>query len=347
MPVGTYSPDVLTRIVNVHWGGGEFIYGTLLDNALYYVKIKDAASDPEQSTIVPPGPGDPNLGLSAYGSSYNLIVKNEGLPNETRTPTFLICGNRVELVAVDDGAGNEIHLPRYFTLIYYSNDGLNWRIALEHASSVPSLELPSGGTNPVALVWDKNNNAFFYDQNDAAAANEQIFRSSDGASWTQVSSTSTEDADPDTYKSAFLPHCATNDCIDEKGQHVPDGVMSIPGDKTAKPVKPPIINYALGTSSVGIAYGDPLETWGSAEIQISVKTIESDGKPVTSTKTISVTGVKKVFCVAIADGILMAGGAADIAGETGAVALSFDMGATWKTIANRASPVTTMVAGAG
>jgi hypothetical protein len=330
----SYSQDALTRIFNVQWDeGAVFVYGTLTN--LYCAKVAGKSID--HQTISLPGAGE--FGVSVLASSFSVIIKNEGTPDEKRTPAFVVCGNSSEWVDVDDGAGNEIRLLRYHTYIYYSNDGLNWTVAFDHAGTMPSVTEPSNGANPVALVWDKKNNAFFYDQNDALK--DQVFESSDGVSWAEVSSTPTEGADPDTYKSAFLPHCEGNDCFDERGHHVPDGVMSAPSAVTAKPVKPPIINYADGTSTVSFASGDPLETWGSGQVQVTEETVDSTG-----TKTVSVPGVPKVFCVAVSGSLIMAGGAADIAGENGAVAISLDLGVTWKTIAGHDSPVTTMVADA-
>ena len=124
-----------------------------------------------------------------------------------------------------------------------------------------SLHEPAVGSNPVAIVSDADNeaNAFFYDQN--VSLNDQVYKSLDGLVWAQVSSTPTKDVDPDTYKSAFLTHCAGNDCTDELGQHVPDGVMSAPGAITAKPLQPPIINYVQGTHSFSFSSGDPSDLY--------------------------------------------------------------------------------------
>jgi hypothetical protein len=54
--------------------------------------------------------------------------------------------------------------------------------------------------------------------------------------------------------------------------------------------------------------------------------------------------LQKVFCVAGADGILMAGGSPDKDGGSGAVVLSLDKGQTWTTLAQHDSAVTTMSA---
>lgn len=332
-----FAQDVLTRVINIHWGGAKFVYGTLSDNALYYVKVMGEDSEPDQRTIPAPGPGA-EFGLAAYGSSYRLIIENEGEVNEEKKPTFLVCGAKA---FVADTIG-DIKLMAFSNIIYRSTDGLDWTIVYQH-DGTPTWDKPFPGANTIALVWDDDEKAFYYDQNDHQTGDpfDQIFRSSDGTGWSMVSSTPTHGADG--YVSAFLSHCAGNDCIDNRGQHVPDGVMGAAGSITAaKPVKPPIINYALGDTTIGTATGG--ETWGSDQVEVTVETVDTDGAPVTTTTIVTVTGVQKVFCVAVAAGIIMAGGAADIAGETGAVALSFDHGVTWRMLAERASPVTTMVA---
>jgi hypothetical protein len=343
MPVGPYSQDVLTGIYNVHFGGGIFVYGTLLDNALYCVKAGLSGSELDQRTIPAPGPGTAEFGLSARGSCYGVVVRNEGGPSETRTPVFLLCGNKASKISMDDGAGNQIEMMVLHTLIYYSNDGLRWDVVRQQ-DGTPTLAQPSPGANPAALVWDKDKNAFFYDQNNNL--NDQIFQSANGESWANVSSTSTKDVDPSTYTSKFLPHCADNDCTDDFGQHVPDGVMSTPGSVTAKPVRPPSISYVNGASTIGSLTGEPPETPGAAEIMITVETTDSHGTPIISTKIVSVPGVPKVFCVAVVNGVIMAGGSADKTSDSGAVAISFDLGVTWKAVARRASCVTTMIANA-
>ena len=77
------------------------------------------------------------------------------------------------------------------------------------------------------------------------------------------------------------------------------------------------------------------------QIEITVET--EDG---TETTVVTVTGLKKVFCVAAGGGVLMAGGSPDLEGAKGAVAISFDQGVTWEDVASHDSPVTTMVANA-
>jgi hypothetical protein len=138
------------------------------------------------------------------------------------------------------------------------------------------------------------------------------------------------------FQSAFEPHCSNNDCFDDRGQHVPDGVMVYDTKKqiTVKPVQPPttlyeqgLHNYANGTSDIEVIQHPP---GGKITVGFS--------------STITVPGVAMVFCAAGANGIYMAGGAADAEGNTGAVAISTDSGQTWTPFGNYPLPVTTMVA---
>jgi hypothetical protein len=334
--------DPIQNIVNVSWGAGAvFVWGTLTDDALYYARFNSKGSSPERKTLSLPAHGDPKNGFSAYGSSYHLVVKGKGTENETRKPVFVFCGNGASVADASDDVGNPVHVTTFHTRVFYSNDGLSWQIGYSNTGT-PTFDDPANNqANTVALVWDKDDESFYYDQN--IVLTDQIYSSKDGTGFSMAGSQGTGG---DTgYRSPFeYKHCKGNDCFDELGQHVPDGVMVFDKNKnvTLRPKKPPVINYAQGLSSVGFASGDPQETWGSSEVEIVTET--ENGK---ETKTVSITGLKKVFCVAGANGIYMAGGSPDLAGDTGAVVLSVDDGKTWDVLDTFASSVTTMVAASG
>jgi hypothetical protein len=192
-------------------------------------------------------------------------------------------------------------------------------------------------------VWDIGQQTFYYNQNVTTAVtptSDQIFSSHDGARWSMVSSAETGD-DP-AYRSSFTAHCTSNDCLDNRGQNVPDGVMcnDVKKQVTIKPVAPPITFYDSGTHSFDFASGDPSETWGSSEIKVT----PLPASAIAPGFTMSIPGLKKVFCVAGYNGIYMAGGSPDLDGTTGAVALSVDGGKTWSMFATFPSAVTTMIA---
>jgi hypothetical protein len=346
--------DPLQNIINISWGGGTvFVYGTLSDNAIYYVKVKNSKdTSPQQKAIAIPNPGE--FGFSAYGSSYHLLVENKGEKDEEKKPVFLLCGNAASTIATSDSVGNPVHIIEFHTMIYYSNDGLSWQIVRQQDSTPTFEDQSAGAANPAALVWHED--SFFYDQvisqNKSQDISEQIFSSSDGLGWGMISSNDTG-ASPD-YVSDFPPsYCSQNDCLDNKGQHVPDGVMANdpppssindpvpptpPKKLTANPVLPPIINYWNGTSSV--AFSSDGETWGGSDVRI----VQIDDNGSQQTAIVSIPGLQKVFCVAGADGILMAGGSPDKDGGSGAVVLSLDKGQTWTMLAQHDSAVTTMSA---
>jgi hypothetical protein len=342
--------DVLTRIVNVSWGGGGavFVFGTESGNVLYRVRFKDNKDKtPELIEAVlsgePPetsGGGD-SPAFSVIGSSYHLFIENTDAPNEEKNPTFLICGARVVPHFIDDTVGNEVLVYDYHALIYASSNGRNWREVYKD-SGVRDVYDTVRILFPVALVWDIAEEAFYYDQHYTFIENvhestpqilsDQIFSSADGSSWSMVSSTNVGD-DPSSYVSPYLTHCAHNNCLDQYGQHVPDGNMGhdIKAQIVARPEKPRAYNYGAG--NVGLAN----------DVSNNVEIVEDiTGK----TSINSVPGMARLNCAASVDGILMAGGDApgpEGGAPPGIVAFSLDDGETWTTLTSVSNRVITMV----
>lgn len=320
------SQDVLTRIVNVNWkkGGAVFVYGFLQGTGVEYVKITAKDAKPVRHAIALPGPGPT---VDCNGSSYALIQKK---------PVFLVLGERGTITEEEDGNS----ITTSYAMIYRSNDGLRWTVARQEIGKSDAFSGVSSLINTAALVWNADNNSFYYDQNkEIDGRTDQIFSSADGNSWGMISSTPSEDSG---YRSSFPSYCTGNDCVDANGQNVPDGVMQY--DKksniTVKPTTPPIIGYSEGVPSWYFASAG--ETWGSSNVEV-VQHDFAPGLP-GHTSTVSIPGVKKVFCVAGANGIFMAGGSADLSGDSGAVALSVDGGKTWAPFATYPNAVTTMIA---
>jgi hypothetical protein len=332
-----YGEDWLQRIVGVHWRAGSvkgavFVYGMNYGNQLGYVHFKNNADDnPDMQTVVlpeppavPPGP-DPTPAFVVVGSSYAHIGTK---------PVFLICGYREIPHVIDDGIGNEVLVDDYHALIYASNDGLSWsRVhstdAIRNDFSIDYVLIN------IALVWKPSANQFYYDENyeilhihtGAFSHQENIFSSSDGVSWGAFSSTEVG-AD---YISPFPSYCVHNNCVDESGQHVPDGVICQNAtDKiVVRPVDPGLWDYASGNRVTGNS--------GSVEIVDSAAGI---------TLTKSMPGIAIVTCAAGAGGVLMAGGyTAD--SSSGAIAYSLDGGKTWRPLTTTPQPVTTMIASSG
>lgn len=343
--------DFLTQVVNVSWGGGTvFVYGEWLGNLLHFVNIAGPDATPEQRTISlpePPGRDLDTRGISLFGVTGSSYAK----VGDDKTSTFLICGNRSVPHDIDDGIGNLTGVIDRHALIYISNDGLSWRVARLQSEIISDFDFQPSVID-VALVWDSTKHSFYYDQNysefhphtGAGQSLDQIFSSANGTTWRMGSSTQIT-AD---YQSAFPVLCSSNDCLDQRGQHVPDGVMTKDEEEstdetkktTMKPTKPPVVSYLGGG---GVSYDD-----GKNTVEVTREVEDSDGGTKTERATVAIPGVGCVTCVAGHNGIYMAGGfvdANDIESK-GAVAISIDDGKTWQLLAHTANGVTTMVAAA-
>jgi hypothetical protein len=191
----------------------------------------------------------------------------------------------------------------------------------------------------VALVWDPDSSAFYYNQwyfliEDTGAGEvqlfEQVFSSSDGISWGRISNTGIP-VNSTGYRSSYPPsYCRQNDCIDQFGQNVPDGIMGHdPVTKiTVKPVAPTVNDYSSGS----VDY----PTNPSNEIIVAD---ENNLAPV----TVAISDIGWTTCAAAAQGVLVAAGTVD-AGQSGAIVVSLDRGLTWELLHATPDPVLTVVA---
>lgn len=334
--------DLLTQIINVHWGGDAvFVFGGFEEDDgsgyIYQVKVTKEDSKPEIHKI------SMSRGFEPVGSSYHLVKDDD---DKKGTATFLMCGNESELVKTVDTVGNPVQFTRFFTMIYISNDGLKWRKVREQAGTGDPFHSNIKSANPMGLVWNAKRKSFYYDQFESiqpTISSDQIFGSSHGQSWTAVSSTGTTPGD-NTYRSAFPDtYCVDNDCLDDLGNHVPDGVMDNDNDRvTMQPEKPPISTYSNGGHSFNFSSGG--QTYGSNKVRIKITEETGDGKKTTES-IVSIPGVAKVMCVGGVNDIWMAGGfkGLDFDGG-GAVAMSVDRGQTWKSVINTPQPILTLSA---
>lgn len=345
--------DFLTQIVNVQWaaGGAIFIYGELLGNKLYRVKVKAKGATPETQIITLPESDTRDFTeenatrFGAYGGSYGKKKQkdkdgNFTIDDKTSEPVFVICGTRGVAKTIKDEVDNDRPVTDSYALIYTSNDGIEWSASHEEAAITASVsELPRASAT--ALVWDIDEQSFYYAQNRAVfhpataelEAFDDMLSSADGKAWTPEGSQDVVGAD-ETYKSPFLAHTEHNDCIDARDQHVPDGFSTTDAttELTAKPVIPPVVRYEGG----GIDYSS-----GSSEIEIETEDAEGDKE----TKTLSIPGIGNVTCVAGCNQIFMAGGfvAADDDQSAGAVVISTDNGVTWNELPGTLNGVTFMI----
>jgi hypothetical protein len=351
-----YGEDFLQRITGVHWREKQpaglpyatFVFGGLssegggLGGVYTVTATKEDLKDTSPDAKYRFESGMKLISLvdtfESVASSYALIMRTDEKDptNKTLRPTFLVAGNKAEFSEGEDNTGNPIRVTTITTLIYRSSDGLNWSQVFEGSPviSPPGLTSYVYG-NPVALVWDPASEAFYFDVN--RGNRDVTLMSKDGTDWGEISSVDTGGSAD--YRSAFPPtYCSQNDCFDDNGNNVPDGVMKhdLDAKLTIKPEQPPIISYGQGghsfdSSSDGVTYGGP--------------GIVVNDEFLLKNFTTSVP-FPKVFGVAGLHNIWMAAGSNDQAGDSGALAASTDRGRTWTVYAAPAGGIHTIVAGA-
>jgi hypothetical protein len=336
--------DLVSQISNVKWGGVVFVFGGFATDAgkgsIYYVNANDKSSAPKVTTIAMP------RGFECIGSSFHRVAPDED-ENGSPQATFLMCGNEFKLIATSEGGTRAV----FYSMIYMSRDGLEWTQVREEAGTG---EPPTDtSNNPMALVWNDGKKSFFYDQLKSIGDGiggyntfDQILGSSDGLSWTRISSTDTSGVDPSGYRSKYSDtYCAENDCLDEQGNHVPDGIMHNENDKvTMQPEKPPISDYATGLHSFNSSSGGA--TYGSDKIKIKITKIDEDGTETTTESTVPIPGIKKVMCVGGGGDVWMVGGFKGLGfDDGGAVAMTTDRGETWNSVIRTPQPILTLTAG--
>lgn len=317
-----YHEDFFQRIVNVNWSVGPvFIYGTQLGNELHYVKLTGKDGSSKRHSIVLPEPAT----IIDYGAKALFGVIGSSYAKIKGVDVLLVCGTASNFHEITDDVGNTTGAIDRHTVIYASNDGLNWGIVHEEAAIVTSFH-DEKSIESLALVWNPDKSSFYYDQfsGGVGGSGEEVFSSSDGTGWGRSGA-------------GFVDQCVNNDCFDSLGQHVPDGVMQydLKTQTTAKPDLPPTIFYDSGAVSYDPGSGDVIVTKHPPGGQITVG----------FSSTVSMPGIGRVTCVAGYNGIFMAGGYTNDSGEgPGAVALSVDGGATWSFFAGTSTGVTTMIA---
>src|SRR6185295_3990167 len=185
MEVGPYVQDLVTRIINVQWGGAVFI---VVAEAPYYVRVtgKNEETGKVIATIqlveLPDSPKGP--GQSTSATSYKLIDGK---------PTFLLCGMVDYKEAADFSSAAA-------AVVLKSNDGITWRHVFLSETGSDLWEAVGQSyaivSTPNALVW--SNDAFYFDQRVARTGlgtvetptgptnwiHEQVFKSANGETWT-------------------------------------------------------------------------------------------------------------------------------------------------------------------
>ena len=112
------------RIINVHFGGTTFVFGTTAGNTLYCVKFDGSEPDIENIVLSEPPllPSDVFPGAQFLVNCGSYFKVNLGSPEKPDyQPTFIICGSATESLVIDEQLAIEYKLR-----IYCSNDGSNW-----------------------------------------------------------------------------------------------------------------------------------------------------------------------------------------------------------------------------
>jgi hypothetical protein len=324
MPVGAYSPDEMTRIVNVHWGESKavFIIGTT-KGTLYYSPGTTGKEDKIvlQTIKIPISSNDDYFRIR--GSSFAMLDTE---------PVFLICGQFAEFAALPGEP--QLQFPAFICL---SNDGLDWEKVYQGPTGTSAAfdNVLPWSSDSFALV--RKDGAFYFDlwldktpPFSASALSEQTFTSTSGSTWSGP--IENRDISAGTGTSAFpTSYCIDNDCFDVLRQHVPDGVMH--DDEVAhlliRPRDPPAIDYNGNPNN--IAYWSPIN---------AVEIVRPSEPPT----VVTVPGLAQVTCVAGNGSVWMAGGWNDEDGNTGAVVMSVDGGETWTSVTAVDGGVVTLTA---
>lgn len=256
MPVGPYSQDVLTRMYNVHWGGGAVIAGDYESN-VYYLNF---GTEPTWQ----------NLGKLDFRKEDGDFF------------TGSVAGSAFAVVDIKDAAGNVIGTKPVWVLvggsgftgeigiIMASGDGLNWSRVFTFKGNVNSDEYKSAGI--FAVVWNADAKKFFAGGHQTdnfaeggfswQAETDILFQSSDGTHWSEVSrhKTYVETNFPipmppyPEYKTGLLVAKCADLVKDDNSNSVPDGNYGY--DKISglliAPAKLTTIDYLYGNYLSGI-----------------------------------------------------------------------------------------------
>lgn len=262
-PVGSYSQDVLTRIIKVHWSGGGVFVAANSDGNIFYLKLGGATDNDEKPRWQDLGPLDfvQNEGMFTglpRGGSYGSVDVKDAAGNVIgKTPVFVLVGG---------GSGTDS-----IGIIMASPDGKNWSRVFSFGAASDSYV----GAVIWAVVWDEDAQMFFAGGHQSdnfgdpesehrwMAETDLLFSSPDGFTWTEagrhqmrVDSFHGEPFPPwPEYPTGLLDSHCSKRLVDSQGNGIPDGFYGY--DKTKEmmiaPAKPLIVDYFLG--SVGFSPG--------------------------------------------------------------------------------------------
>jgi len=281
MVIGPIPFDMLMRPVKYVEGGGFLVATAQREN--FFVRPGSPASVSKLS-LPDTAYGPLN---AAYATTYHAGV-------------YLLSGH------VNKSEGGQV------AVIYRSSDAQTWKIAFTGPGE-GDVESFTG-----ALVWNNATagkpGAFHAsyvsgtpDPGNPFVANEYEISSADGIHWSNQIDLGVVDTEGSGYRSPFPgKYCGHHSCVDEFGQHVPDGFMGA----SVQPVMPAPVFYSQG---VVVRPTKP-----SNEIKVI-------SGATTTTKTVPV--FEEVWCVAAIGGAWLAG-----SGFDEGLAYSSDGGKTWRKI---------------
>jgi hypothetical protein len=265
--------DLLTRVRNIHWGGGKFVAGSdRPDGAGDKPAVFYSGADAKTWEVLTPFPDFGTIWSGSYHES-----------------AWLLGG--------DDGAKRG--------LIMRSKNGRDWTAV--HRVEVIDDEFFIN-SSILAIVWDENAKAFFAEgsqfENGRPTGPQQVnmlYQSENGTSWTEVGRKTFVynglDFAQAEKEGLIVPHC-TGKVKDWKDTSVPDGVYGESNTVLIAPTDPVSVNYASGSVS------------GGSQSTVRITRAAPGGG--TSSKTVN-TGVPFVNAVAYAGGIWIATGQNQIA----------------------------------
>jgi hypothetical protein len=271
MPIGPYSQDVLTRIVNVKWGGGVFIAGDLASNVYY---LKPGGDEPAWQNL-----GKLDFGKEdedglvtgrVAGSAYAAIDVKDSSGNITGTkPVFILVGG--------SGFTGEIGI------IMASSDGLSWSKVFTFKGNPDSDKYKSAGI--FGVVWNETAEMFYAGghQSDNFADNaanifwmsetDILFQSADGYSWSEAGRHEMRVDIVDgvippypKYKTGLLVAQCRDLVKDANNNNIPDGNYGY--DKSNLLIAPTVtskIDYLFGTYLNDIPHGSAVTVTGLGE----------------------------------------------------------------------------------
>ncbi len=306
-PIGPYSQDVLTSIVNVQWGGGTYVTGsqwffTNPTSDVWTNKIASADSDLTEwkKTFSSPREGNGFM-LSQYpGSAVCAVVGADPAKGKKGTPIFVLGG-------LADAAGG----PQA-AMMMTSPDGENW---------TPQTFVSSGEV--YLLTWNEAQNALYAGMQDFTAFIEPdykifdvVLRSTDGLKWTEVERKVPEGA----FTSPVEKYCSDK-VKDVHGNNVPTSVFGYDEDADILITPDPV------SISFGVSY--PSEEEIQHGLRLKIIRGPRNEFPDSSTESWA-AGKVRAWAVAYATGIWQVAGVAGSNPEHGVVATSADGGDTWK-----------------